>query len=147
MQRQERATALESTLRAQGRTLVAWHGRHLLRFSTGSHTHLALVYHTRLERLYLAKAILMGNPDLVNQSWLNSHTAKFDQGEGENGDLTIKPEFRNFPFMGIGPISLAQKLIPDALFFSSGPFSLIQFPRETELEHPIFSLLKDPVSP
>ncbi len=68
----------------------------------------ALVYKGAKERTLLCRDIITANPQLISDAWIDRNKDKFEACGEE--DLTIKKEHANFPYFGITPFSLLQKL-------------------------------------
>ncbi len=68
----------------------------------------ALAYRGAHERTTLCKRLLMEQPQLISDAWIDKNKDKFEQNGEE--DLQIKKEFANYPYFGITPYAILTRL-------------------------------------
>src|SRR5690606_29818732 len=92
---------------ARGPIEIAPMGRFLFQARSDRGGHWAVMYKGPLERLSLCKEIVLANPEVITDSWLDAHKDKFDSNEDT---MILKKEFKNLPYVGITPYRLIKRL-------------------------------------
>lgn len=64
-------------------------------------------YQGSLERFLLSKILVLNNPEVIADSWIEENKGKFQENEDS---FHISKEFKNFPFFGVTPYRIFRRL-------------------------------------
>ncbi len=89
-------------------------------FSSGGYW--AVCYKGKAERVILCKTLILNNPHVISEAWLETHKAKFSESDD---CLAIKKEFKNFPYFGITPMRVLKRLGQEPQLLSEKGYSIL----------------------